>query len=368
MIKSQYEIIPKFRTLNSGLGSLFLIFSSLSLCLWACDDADGDDPSGGGDSAGMMAGSGGGDSAGMMTTIDDRCPDARAGVQFLVLFSDRVEAFKQDEVGFKVSRSCTFIQHSEQGVAEGVAMAVSPQGNFLILAPEGEAGGSVYVYSNNGEFIGKQGPNINLKDASRIWTINDGFIVWIQRTGSLYQLDRDGVFVGPYTPPQANSTRLQNLTDIEYIEEDPEDGHRLLALFSDQPPKLFAFPNSPELSRIPSAQAVSTIVTQTGKKLLISGQVSGEMKGVALFRQVNSGRMAPAFENNLVYDSDPEYGDGRDIASFEDGFYILDSGGDGARASSLNSFNTSGVPQEQSPLGVEGIPLEMARVTIFSDF
>lgn len=304
----------------------------------------------------------------VQSTIDERCPEARAGVQILVLYPDRVEAFSQDEVGFKVSRSCTFIAHAEQGAEGATGMAISPDGRVLIVAPEGEAGGSVYMYSNNGEFERKVGPNINLKDVSRIWAVEEGFAVWISRNGSLYHLTDEGEFDGSYTPPQQNSSRLMNLTDMEYIGADDEGNHRLLALFSDAPPQLFAFPNSPVFEGISSGFAVSPIETPVGKKLLVSGVVEGSTKGVGQYRYVTSGRMAPNYEGTLVYETDPGYGDGQDIASFEDGFFVLDTGDNEARAPSLNSFNTSGVPQEPNPLNVDGLPIEMVRTLIFGGF
>lgn len=303
-----------------------------------------------------------------VSTIDDRCPSARAGLQIVVLYEDRVELFKQDEVGFKVTHNCTFIAHTEQGAAEVKSMALAPDGHFYLLASEGDEGGSVYIYSNNGEFERKEGPNINLKDATRIWPLDEGFVVWIERNGSLYKLNADGSFAGTYTPPQAGSTRLTNLTDMEYIGEDREGNPWLLTLYSDRAPKLFAFPDSPEIDRVSGARAVTTLDTPVGKKLLISGKVQGETAGVALFTQVNSGRTPPTLEEVLVLEVDPGYGDGHDIVSFSDGFYILDRGGDGDRAPGLNSFNTFGVPQEQNPIGLEGAPLEIIYTNVFQDF
>ena len=304
----------------------------------------------------------------MQSTIDDRCPNARAGVQILILYNDRVEAYVQDEVGFKVTKSCTFIAQAEQGADNATAMAIGPEGKVFILAPEGEAGGSVYIYSNNGEFERKVDPNINLKDVSRIWKINDGFVVWVSRNASLYKLDPAGEFVSVYTPPEQGSSRLQNLTDLEYIDDDEEGRPRILALFSDRPPQLFAFPNSPVFEGMVSATAVSVIETSVGKKPLMTGVIEGTTRGVGQFRQVTSGRMAPAYDDTLVYETDDGFGDGKDIASFEDGFFILDSGDNGERSPSLNSFNTSGIPQEQSSLASEDTPLEMTRTLIFGDF
>ncbi len=304
----------------------------------------------------------------VQSTIDDRCPDARAGVQLLVLFPDRVEAYQQDEVGFKVSRSCTFIAHAEQGASGATGMAVGPDGKVLIVAPEGEEGGSVYIYTNDGEFERKVGPNINFKDVSRVWAVEDGYMAWIERNGSMYHLTSEGEFDGPYSPPQATSSRLLNLTDVEYIGEDREGNHQLLTLFSDQPPMLHAFPNSPVFEGVASAIAVATIETAVGKKLLVSGQVQGTTRGIGQYDQVTSGRMPPAYEGALALEVNDGYGDGKDVASFEDGFFVLDSGDGGERSPSLNSFNTFGIPQEPNPLGVEGTPLEMARTLIFSGF
>ena len=347
------------------LFGLWLISLTLSCTVTACDSPDPSNNESQELDMELMS-----DMMDMMvqSTIDDRCPNARAGVQILVMYTDRVEAFAQDEVGFKVSKSCTFIAQAEQGADNATAMAIGPAGRVFITAPEGEVGGSVYVYSNNGEFEKKVGPNINLKDVSRIWRINDGFVVWISRNASLYKLDVEGEFVGVYTPPEQGSSRLQNLTDLEYIGDDEEGRPRILALFSDRSPQLFAFPNSPVLEGMLSANAVSLIETSVGKKPIMTGVIEGTTRGVGQFRHVISGRMAPAYESTLVYETDGGYGDGKDIANFEDGFYILDSGDDGERSPSLNSFNTSGIPQEQSSLGSNDNPLEITRTLIFGDF
>ena len=302
------------------------------------------------------------------STIDERCPNARAGVQFLVLFPDRIEAYAQDEVGFKVSRTCTFIAHAEQGAEGATGMAIGPDGKVLIVAPEGDAGGSVYIYSNDGEFERKVGPNINLKDVSRIWAVEEGYMAWIERNGSMYHLTSAGEFDGPYTPPEGSSSRLQGLSDVEYIGQDRDGNHQLLTLYSDRAPQLHAFPESPIFEGVASAVAVATIETPVGKKLLVSGEVQGSTRGVGQYDQVTSGRMPPAYEGHLALEIDPGYGDGADIASFEDGFYVLDSGANGDRPPSLNSFNTFGILQEQNPLNTEGTPLEMMRTIIFSGF
>lgn len=303
-----------------------------------------------------------------ISTIDDRCPTARSGELFVVLFADRVELFQPQENQFKVRHFCTLISHTEQGAETVQAMAVSPDGRFFLLSSEGDAGGSIYIYSNNGEFERKEGPNVNLKDAQRIWALDEGFVVWVERNGSLYKLDADGSFAGTYMPPQSNSGRLVGVTDMEYIGEDAEGNPWLLSLFADRAPKLFAFPDSPELSGVNGAKAVATLDTPVGKKLLISGRVEGDRYGVALFRQVNSGRTPPDLEEVLVLDIDDGYGDGSDIVSFADGFFVLDRGGDGERAPALNSFNTFGTPQEQNPLGVEGTPIGVFYMNVFSDF
>lgn len=359
------KTVVALRLPSSRLFTLLLTNIILFSVVIACDNSDPDNSEPQELDMEVMS-----DMMDMMTqsTIDDRCPNARAGVQILVMYNDRVEAFAQDEVGFKVTKSCTFIAQAEQGANNATAMAIGPEGRVFITAPEGEAGGSVYVYSNNGEFEKKVGPNINLKDVSRIWRINGGFVVWISRNASLYKIDAEGEFVGVYTPPEQGSSRLQNLSDMEYIGDDEEGRPRILALFSDRAPQLFAFPNSPILEGMVSANAVSLVETSVGKKPLMTGVIEGTTRGVGQFRHVTSGRMAPAYESTLVYETDDGYGDGKDIANFEDGFYILDSGNDGERSPSLNSFNTSGIPQEKNSLGSDDIPLEITRTLIFGDF
>jgi hypothetical protein len=304
----------------------------------------------------------------MWTLAEDRCDQARSKVHVLALYNDRLQAFKQDEVGFKVSPYCAFLAFSEQGVTTARGVAQGAEEEFAVVYDAGEAGGALLLYDNNGEFISRSEPNINLADPGGVWWIEEHFVVWSRTTSSLYKLSATGEFIGPYSPPEQASSRLNNLTDLAYLGLDHDGKPRLLATFSDRPPRLFAFPNSPSFSEndITSAWAMTLIPTQIGDKIAFSGAVEGASGGVIQYRPVNSGRDVPEKEDVLIYPTDPGYGNGADIVPMDDGFFILDTSE--ASGPGINSFNTFGIPQEPNDIsGLEGVPFQLLRVRIFKD-
>ena len=304
------------------------------------------------------------------TTPDDRCPNAQARTQVLLAYPDRVEAFKQDEIGFEVEYYCTFLALYEQGITEATGIVEAANGNFYVVQAEGDAGGSVFLYSNNGEYLKKVGPDINLKEIQGIWSIGEQLVVWSKRSSNLYALNLEGEVQGPYQPPEQASSRLQNLTDLQYLGLDMDDKPRVLATFSDRPPQLFAAPFSPnfEVSEVGPAWAITTVSTPIGDKILISGEVDGQDGGIIRYRPVVSGRNPPTSDGVMVYPTDPGYGDGLDLVHMDDGFFLLDTGTRGDGGVSVNSFNTSGFPQVQTPIALEGTPYKIMRTLIFKDF
>ena len=164
-----------------------------------------------------------------------------------------------------------------------------------------------------------------------------------------------------------SSTSLSALTDLQYLGRDEEMNPRLLATFSDRPPRLFAFPDSPSFDEgdIQSAWAMTLVSTQIGEKIAFSGEVEGASGGVIQYRPVISGRVAPEKEKVIVYATDMGYGNGADIVSMDDGFFILDTSEE--TGPSINSFNTFGIFQEPSSLEEQGAPMKLLRTRIFKD-
>jgi hypothetical protein len=306
----------------------------------------------------------------MGSSIDDRCPNAQAQNRLLVLYADRVDIFKRDELGFLTTYDCTFLALSEQGVTEASGLAYDESGNFYVVQAEGDAGGSIYVYSNNGEYIKKIGPDINLKEVKGIWPMVGEFVVWSARNANLYKFNPSDESVSPYNLPQQVGSRILNLTDLQYLGVDSENSEPMvLATFSDRPPQLFAFPFSPsfEADEMGPAHAITTVDTPIGIKFLISGQIEGGDDGIMRYRPVSLGRVPPTQDGVLVYATDPGYGDGKDMAIVGEILFVLDSGSQSGTPS-LNSFNAEGFPQEQNPLNRPGTPLALYQVSIFQDF
>ena len=97
----------------------------------------------------------------METPIDERCPDAQAGEHLLVLFKDRVDAYRIRD--FSVDYLCTFLDLAGNGITQATGMAISrdePR-KILIVQPE-DMNGSVYEFDLSGAFVKKTDTNINL--------------------------------------------------------------------------------------------------------------------------------------------------------------------------------------------------------------
>ncbi len=308
----------------------------------------------------------------MWTAPEDRCPTARSKTQVLAVYEDRVEALTQDERGFKVSPLCTFIDLRELGVSTARGVAQGADEGFVFVYDAGEEGGALLFYTNNGEVVRRTPVNINIKTPAGIWAAEGGFVVLSAATGQLYKFNAEGGFVGPYTPPQQSSARWPTLTDLQDLGADAMGNTTLLATFSDRPPKMFAFPQAldfPE-SDVGSAWAITLVPSQIGDKIAISGAVGGARGGVQLYRPFVSGRALPIKEpaDPLIYAGEnPDfYGNGADITPMDDGFFVLDTSESGPR---VTSYNTFGIPQEESPIGgLGGTPTRLIRTRIFKDF
>ena len=302
------------------------------------------------------------------STIDERCPNVQASTQLLVLYPDRVDLFERDSTKLQVTKRCTFMALAERDGVNARGLSQSPTGNFLVIDDVGEQGAQILIYSNNGEYSHTVEPNINLAQPGGIWRIGDRFVVWSAATSNLYELDQDGTFIGPYLPPQQMSSRMSNVVELLDIGPDQEDRPRVLAIFTDRPPQLFAFPASPSIAseEVSGVIGADLIPTPVGNKLILSATLEGSVKGVVRYRQLNSGRSAPELEDTLVIESDEGFGNGADILSMEEGFYLLDTSNN-AQGAILSSFSEMGVLQEQSVLGNE-IPRGLYLESIFKDF
>jgi len=306
------------------------------------------------------------------TAPDERCPEARSKVLVLAAYADRVEALAQDERGFKVSPLCTFIDLRELGVTTARGVAQGADEGFVFVYDAGDEGGALLFYSNNGEVVRRTPVNINLKDPKGLWAVGGGFVALSGASGQLYRFDAEGGFVGPYTPPQQSSARLPTLTDLQDLGADAMGNPMVLAVFSDRPPRLFAFPAAldfPETD-VGAAWAITLVPSQIGDKVAISGAVGGARGGVQLYRPVVSGRTLPVKEpiDPLIYAGEtPDfYGNGADLTPMDDGFFVLDTGATGPR---VTSYNTFGIPQEESAIGgLEGAPIRLIRTRVFKDF
>ena len=305
----------------------------------------------------------------MGSSVDDRCPDARAGEHVLVLYPDRVEAYRRDMRGFKVNYVCEILALREQGVTAAVMMAEGANGEIYVAQPE-EGGGAVYRYTLSGEFLGKGDVNINLTDLAGLWRgEGDGLIAWSRSNENFYQLDAEGNFQGRWTPPHAADSRVSGVVDLLVLEPDEEGRPRAMMAFEDRPPQIFAFPNSPSFpeGELATARAFSPVETEIGDKYLISGAVDGLPHGVAIYQPVISGRTPPMRQTVSVISGDPGLGDGADLFPVAQGFFVLNSGSTGD-APQLSSFNTMGIPQEQSTLHTADTPINVILTTAFPNF
>lgn len=309
-------------------------------------------------------------------SIDERCPDARAGEYLLVVYPDRVQALRfrvnvgqPDEPTFVFSDFCTFLALKDNGIstANGAVQAVpGPDGYFYVVS-DSDGRGRIHKFSNDGEFDRLVGSNVNLDRPSGIWpTFGDEFIVHSGLNNNLYRLAADGSFRGPWTPPQWEGSRIPNVTDMVFIGQEA-----VVMTFSDAPARLFKFPFSPEFRAqdVGPANAVKAVQADEGTKLLMSAQVRGEGNGygVALFKpQMDgtfSGRVPPDLERYILDASVIE--DGKDLILLPNGFLALDSGLGGSPR--ISGFNLDGELEGEFILPGEGRPVRMMLARIFDN-
>ncbi|MCB9550687.1 MAG: hypothetical protein H6705_02025 [Myxococcales bacterium] len=301
------------------------------------------------------------------TPIDERCPDAQAGSFLLVMFPDRVDAYRQRDFG--ASYFCRFLSLSENGISNATGMVLDRDGTtFYVVQPEGDRG-SVYAFDTNGGFIRKVTTNVNLAGVDGIWnTFGDRFVAWSATTQNLYELGADGSYRTLYRPPQFPGSRVDAVTDILFLDQDA-----MLATFSDRPAQLFKAPFAPTWppDEVGPGNAVDGVETEEGVKLLMTAQIGGEGNGygVVLYEPAISGRAPPEIESVLVPASE-EVVDGIDIVGLPNGFLVLDS--NLAGTAKITSYNAMGEFQQSIPLTIgvgEGpSPRMMMPARIFPDF
>lgn len=299
----------------------------------------------------------------MERSIDERCPDAQLGTYLLVQFPDRVDAYRQRDLG--ASYFCEFLALADNGITNATGFVQSRDGStFYVVQPE-ENGGSIYAFSANGEFIRKVTTNVNLAGVDGIWnTFGDRYIAWSATSQNLYEIEDDGTFRTLYSPPQWQGSRVDGITDILFLDQDS-----MLATFRDRPAQLFKAPFAPTWpeDEVGPGNAVEGVETEEGIKILMTAQVGGEGNGygVILYEPAISGRAPPEQESVLVPASE-DVVDGIDIVGLPNGFLVLDS--NLAGTAKITGFDAEGMPMGTIPLEGGGNPDSMFRARIFPDF
>jgi hypothetical protein len=320
---------------------------------------------GGEGGAGGMGGMGGSGGAAMMEVpIDDRCPDAQTGSFLLVLFPDRVDAYRQREFG--ASYFCQFLDLAGNGITEATGMAFNRNGDKIFIVQPEDDKGAVYEFDTNGSFVRRVTRNVNLAGADGIWnTFGEKFVVWSRTSENLYELGDDGSFRQPFSPPVTRGSRVEKVTDMVFLDQDS-----ILMTFSNRPAKLFKNPFGPEFpaDEIGPGNAVVGIDTEEGVKILMTAQIGGEGNayGVVLYKAAESGRVPPEREQIIVAGGDGEIVDGIDLIALDTGLLVLDS--DLAGTAKITSFNAQGALQVTVPVHGGGNPSMMMKARIFPDF
>ncbi len=337
-------------------------------CITCVDAGAGGEGGGAGGmgGAGGEAGAGGagGSLLGMESSVDERCPDAQTGDFLLVVYPDRVDAYRQFE--FSATYFCKFLALDENGLTNVTGMARSRDNStFYVVQPE-EGKGSVYAFDANGSFSRLATTNVNLDGVAGIWNdFGDKFIVWSATSQNLYELGDDASYRLPFSPEIWSGSRVPGITDILFL-----DDEAMLATFSDRSPKLFKRPFAPDwpADEIGPANAVTGVATEEGTKLLMTAQIGGigNAYGVVLYDPAISGRVPPEQERVMVSAGSGEIIDGIDIMVMDSGFMVMDS--DLAGTAKLTSFNQEGVMQQVIPLEGGGNPIMMMSTRIFPDF
>ena len=119
------------------------------------DGAAGEDTGMGG-----MGGMGRGGMMGMEQPIEERCPDAQAGTYLLVVFPDRVDAYRQREFG--ASFFCKFLDLAGNGISNATGLAINRDNDTIYVVQPEEGKGGVYAFNVNGSFERKVTANVNL--------------------------------------------------------------------------------------------------------------------------------------------------------------------------------------------------------------
>ncbi len=322
----------------------------------------------GGSAMGGASGTGGSGMGGMMPPmmerpIDDRCPDGQAGTYVLVMYPDRVEAYRRFD--FRLTYFCEFLALADNGITNATGMVLNRDGDqFLVVQPEDDKG-AVYAFSANGEFERRAAKNVNLAGVDGIWnSFGERFVIWSRTSQNMYELDNDGSFRTRFQPPTIAGSRVENVTDVAFVDQDS-----FVATFSDRPPQLFKQPFGPEFpaGEIGPANAVVPIQTPEGVKVLMTAQVGGEGNayGVMLYEPIITGRRPPELEEIMVSADSGDIVDGIDLLLLETGFMVLDS--DLAGTARITAFNHQGEAQDSVALQGEDSPIMIIEARIFPD-
>lgn len=296
-------------------------------------------------------------------TIDERCPEAQAGTYLLVLYPDRVEAWRQRT--FNATYLCDFLDLKSNGITNATAIVRGRTGDkhFYVTVPEAD-GGAVHAFDEGGAYVGKVMNNINLQGVSGIWpTTGEDYVAYSATSQNLYRLNADFQFRGPASLPQLAGAQVAGLVDLAYYEDDA-----IIALYGDRPPQLYKDPFAPSwpATELGAGGAVALIDAEEGIKVLMAGPLgNGNRAGVTLYKPIFSGRNPPEREQVLVTAGEME--DPNGLVIIDTGFFVLDRGA-GAGAGHIHGFNGIGVRQSDIELQGDDKPLRLLRESIFSRF
>ena len=293
-------------------------------------------------------------------SLDERCPEAQTGNYLLVLYPDRVDAYRQRD--YSASYECEVFALAAHGITNAVGMVRGVDGNFYVMEG-GETCGEIFAFDPDGIFIGRVTANVNLAGAGGIWnTFGDDFIAWSGANSNLYKINADGSFGGSYVPPAwRGGSRVTNVTDVLFVAQD-----RVVMTFSDRPAKVFADPWAPDFSEeeVGPGNAVTGIDTDEGFKILMSAQLGGPGNGygVLLYKPAG-GRYAPEMER-IMLDA-TQIVDGIDLLVLREnvGFMVLDSSLGGSPRVSV--FDVRGDHQGEVELANPGEPTQIMLERIF---
>ena len=355
----------------------------LVLAVWGCSSSSNDEGGAGGVEAdrgivsdmgqmdidgsaltdGGSGGTGGGGGGGE-EPIDDRCPDAQAGTYLLVAFSDRVDAYRQRDFG--AVYFCKFLDLAGNGINAASGLAVDRNGERIFVVQPEENQGSVYEFDVNGSFVGRVSSNVNLDGVEGLWnTFGDAFVAWSRTSQNLYELDSNGRFRQPFSPPVARGSRVEGVTDLLFLDQES-----ILMTFNNRSAQLYKTPFAPEFpdDEVGPGNALAPVETDEGVKILMTAQIGGEGNayGVAFYAAAESGRAPPERERILVDSTNGDFVDGIDIIALPTGFLLLDS--NLAGTAKITSYNAQGEQQISVPVEGGGNPYMFTKARIFPDF